>query len=154
MSNAVSRETVEAFYRAFVSRDPEQLGPLLDDDVEWHVGGPVEAIQICGSWRGKEAVIDRLKNLVPKIIKFKGLDIEALLVDGDSSAVFCRLSSIHRASGRLISHRAAHLVRYRDGKVVSFRAVTDSLDAAEQFLGHRIDVFADADGDADDLIAV
>ena len=48
MTEPVSRATVEAFYRAYVSRDPHQIGAILDDDVEWHVTGPAEAISICG----------------------------------------------------------------------------------------------------------
>lgn len=154
MSEAVSRATVEAFYEAFISRDPERIGACLDDDVEWHVGGPVDAMQICGTWHGKAAVIERFRNLVPKIVQFRKLEIEQLLVDGDTSAMFGRISSIHRASGRLICHRASHLVRYRNGKVVSFRVINDSLDAAEQYVGHRIDVFADPDSGQGDLIAV
>jgi ketosteroid isomerase-like protein len=154
MNEAVPRTAVEAFYEAFISRDPERIGACLDDNVEWHVGGSVDAMQICGTWRGKAAVIDRFTNLVPRVIKFKKLEIDSLLVDGDSSAMFGRISSIHRASGRLICHRASHIARYRNGKVISFRVINDSLDAAEQYVGHRIDVFADPDCGQGDLIAV
>jgi len=35
-------------------------------------------------------------------------------------------------------------VHYRDSKVVHFRVMNDSLDAAEQYVGHRIDLTADA----------
>lgn len=153
MTDAVSRATVEAFYEAYMSRDPERIGTFLDGDVEWHVGGPVDVMAVCGSWRGKAAVIDRFRNQVPKIIQFKKLDIEALLVDGSTSAMFGRVSSIHRATGRIINHRVSHLARYRDGKVTHFRVINDSLDAAEQFVGHRIDLNSDPDG-AGGLIAV
>lgn len=155
MSEAVSRAAVEAFYAAYISRDPRRIGACLDDDVEWYVGGPVDAIQICGSWHGKAAVIDRFTHLVPRIIDFKKLDIDALLVDGDSSAAFGRITSIHRASGRLISHRVSQLARYRAGKVISFRVINDTLDAAEQFTGHRIGLTTSSTGGwQSDLIAV
>lgn len=153
MTEAVSRATVEAFYESYMSRDPERIGAFLDDDVEWHVGGPVEVMVVCGAWRGKDAVIDRFRSQVPKVIQFKKLDIEALLVDGCTSAMFGRISSIHRATGRVISHRVSHLARYRDGKVTHFRVINDSLDAAEQFVGHRIDLHSDPDT-ACGLIAV
>jgi ketosteroid isomerase-like protein len=153
MSEPVSRTTVEAFYQAYSSRDPERIGAMVDDNVEWYVGGPADVMVVCGSWRGKKAVIDRFRQ-VPKVIQFRTLEIESLLVDGDTSAMFGRVSSIHRASGRLICHRASHLVRYRDGKVIYFRVINDSLDAAEQFVGHRIDLMSDPDGGMGDLIAV
>jgi ketosteroid isomerase-like protein len=155
MPNSVSRDVVDEFYRAYVSRDPQRIGATLDDDVEWHVAGPAEVMQVCGYWRGKAAVIDRFARVVPQVIEYRGLDIESLLVDGDSSAIFGRVHCVQRATGRLISHRVAHVVRYRGGKVVHFRVINDSLDAAEQYVGHRIDLTADApSASSDDLIAV
>jgi ketosteroid isomerase-like protein len=140
MPNSVSRAVVEDFYRAYISRDPQRIGAMLDDDVEWHVTGPVEVMLVCGYWHGKAAVIDRFTRIAPQIIDFKGLDIESLLVDGDSSAMFGRIHCVQRATGRFISHRIAHLVRYRNNKVVYHRVMNDSLDAAEQYVGHRIDL--------------
>jgi ketosteroid isomerase-like protein len=154
MAYTVSRDVVDAFYRAYISRDPEQIGAMLDDDVEWFVAGPTEVMQFCGIWRGKQAVIERFSDFVPKIIQFKGLQIETLLVDGDSSAMFGRISCMHLPTGRQICHRVAHLVRYRGDKVVSYRVMNDSLDAAEQYVGHHIALTDDAPTMSDDLIAL
>lgn len=140
MAAAVSRAVVDEFYRAYRSRDPQWIGALVDDNVEWQVAGPAEVMQVCGHWRGKAAVIDRFARVVPQVVDFKNLDIEHLLVDGDCSAMFGRVTSVHRRSGRCISHRVAHVARYRNGKVVYFRVVNDTLDAAEQFIGHQIDL--------------
>jgi ketosteroid isomerase-like protein len=145
---------VEAFYQAYCTRDPDRIGMYLDDDVEWVVEGPVEVISFYGTWRGKAAVLDRFRRIVPQVTDFKKLDIDALLVDGESSAMFGRITSVQRKTGRLISHRCAHLVRYRAGKVFYLRVLTDNLDAVEQFLGHRIDLTSDPDDRAGDLIAV
>ena len=71
MTEPVARSVVEAFYEAYISRDPQRIGALLDDDVEWHVTGPAEVMQVCGHWQGKAAVIDRFERQVPKIIDFK-----------------------------------------------------------------------------------
>ena len=154
MTEAVSRAAVEAFYEAYASRDPARIGAVLDDDVEWNVTGPAEVIKICGFWRGKAAVVDRFTRLVPQVIAFKKLDIEHLLVDGDMSAMFGRITSCHRDSGRVISHRVSHIVRYRNGKVASFRVVNDTFDAAEQFLGHRINLDSDGAAADGDLVVV
>ena len=127
---------------------------MIDDDVEWHVNGPVDAIQVCGTWRGRTAVVDRFTRLVPEILSSRQLEIEYLLVDGDCSAMFGRFISRHRRSGRVIAHRISHLVRYRRGKVIRFRVVNDSFDAAEQFLGHRLDLGGETAGAVGDLIAI
>jgi len=144
MTAPVSRSAVEEFYRAYISRDPQRIAAFLDDDVEWQVAGPAEVMQVCGHWHGKAAVIDRFARVVPEVIDFKSLHIEHLLVDGDHSAMFGRVTCVHRRTGRLISHRVAHIARYYDDKVVYFRVVNDSLDAAEQFIGHQIDLTVDA----------
>lgn len=154
MTAPVSRAVVDEFYHAYISRDAERIGATLDDDVEWHVAGPVEVMQVCGFWRGKAAVVDRFARVVPQIIDFKGLDIEYMLVDGDCSAMFGRIHCVQRATGRSISHRVSHIVRFRDGKVVYFRVINDSLDAAEQYVGHRINLTDDMPSICDDLIAV
>ena len=89
---------------------------------------------------------------MPQVIEFKSLDTECLLVDGDSSALFGRIACMHRPTGRLICHRVAHIVRYRNGKVVYFRVINDSLDAAEQYIGHRINLKDDAVSTGSDLV--
>lgn len=154
MTAPVSRLVVEEFYRAYVSRDPQRIGTFLDDDVEWLVAGPAEVMQVCGQWQGKAAVIDRFARVVPQVIDFKNLHIEHLLVDGDHSAMFGRVTCVHRRTGRLISHRVAHVARYYDDKVVYFRVVNDSLDAAEQFVGHPIALANSADPIDADLVVV
>ena len=143
MTTPISRTVVEAFYSAYESRDPQRIAAFLDDDVEWLVAGPAEVMQVCGQWHGKAAVVDRFARVVPQVIDFKSLHIEHLLVDGDQSAMFGRVTSLHRRTGRVISHRVAHVARYYDGKIVYFRVVNDSLDAAEQFIGHPIDLTKD-----------
>jgi len=154
MTDSVSRAAVDAFYEAYASRDPQRIGAVLDDDVEWHVNGPTEVIKICGYWRGKAAVIDRFTRLVPQVIAFKKLEIEHLLVDGDQSAMFGRVTSHHRQTGRVISHRVSHIVRYRNSKVASFRVINDTFDAAEQFLGHRIKLDSEPATAEGDLVVV
>src|SRR3954469_77546 len=90
MAYTVPRDVVDTFYRVYQTRDPEQIGAMLDDDVEWVVAGPVEVMQMCGNWHGKAGVMERFSTLVPKLIQFTALDIDELLVDGDSSAMFGR----------------------------------------------------------------
>ena len=154
MAQAVPREAVDAFYRAYISRDAQAIGAAVTDDIEWVVNGPAEVMQVCGVWRGKAAVIERFASHIPKIIDFKSLEVESMLVDGDRSAMFGRISCIHRATGRHICHRVAHLAHFRDGKVFALRVLNDSLDAAEQYVGHHISLTADAPAMADDLVAL
>ncbi|MEI7805623.1 MAG: nuclear transport factor 2 family protein [Hyphomicrobiales bacterium] len=140
MGSAVPRSVVQAFYEAYVSRDPERIAAYLDDDVEWMVAGPVELLRFCGQRRGKAAVIEFFAHLVPSVLKFKSFEPEDLLVDGERAAMFAKLSGLQQSTGRMISYRCAQFLRFRDGKIYSFRSVIDSFDAAEQLLGHPIDL--------------
>jgi ketosteroid isomerase-like protein len=152
MTHPVSRSVAESFYQAYDSRDPQRIAGFLDDYVEWDVFGPAAVMQVCGQWRGKAAVVERFTGLVPRIIEFIRLDRECLLVDGDRAAMNGRVTGRHCESGRIISHRVAHFIQFRDDKVISFRAINDTLDAAEQFIGHTIDLGAVATDD--DLVMV
>ena len=154
MNYAVPRTVVEAFYDAYNSRDADQIAAFLDDNVEWNVYGPVEVMQVCGQWRGKAAVYDRWARTIPKVIENSRIERDCLLVDGDHSALFGRVTSRQRPSGRIISHRIAHFATWRDDKVVLFRVINDSLDAVEQFIGHRIDLSADMDASESDIVAI
>jgi hypothetical protein len=50
-----------------------------------------------------------------------------------------RLIAVHGETDRVVSYRCAQLLRFRDNKLVEFRALIDSFDAAEQMLGHPFD---------------
>ncbi len=158
MTYEVSRDVVDAFYSAYLSRDPHAIADMCDDDVEWCNAGPAEIMQFCGVWRGKQAIIERFANLLPGIVRFKNLTMDSLLVDGDTSAMFGKLSCVHIATGRAICYRVAHLARYRDGKLLSLRVLNDTLDAAEQYVGHPIpltrETLVPQDELQDDLIAL
>jgi ketosteroid isomerase-like protein len=154
MTNSISRAGVDTFYRAYISRDPIQIAATLDEDVEWSVAGPAELMQVCGYWRGKAAVVDRFTRIVPSIIEFKGFNIEHLLIDEHQSAAFGNIACVHRGNGRLIRHRVAHFVLYREAKVVSFHCINDSFDAVEQFVGHQIIAVDEQTSPSGNLIGV
>jgi ketosteroid isomerase-like protein len=146
MTTPVSRRTVEAFFEAFASKDVSRLAPFLDDDVAWAIAGPVELIRYCGERRGKAAVLDLYGRIAPAVLTLTAFEPEILLVDGDRCAVLARLTGVTPEGGRVISYRCTLFLQFRDDKVISYRAIIDSFDAAEQFLGHPIDLSGAVDG--------
>jgi len=143
MTTPVSRGTVQTFLQAFASRDLAKLGPCLHDDILWTIVGPVEMIRFCGERRGKAAVLDLIGRIIPAIMKFTGFDPEILLVDGDRCATLARISGV-TPCGRVVSYRCTQFVRFQDDKVIEYRAITDTFDAAEQLLGHPLERPAEA----------
>jgi ketosteroid isomerase-like protein len=151
----LSRALARAFYEAYASRDVARVAPFLDDDVLWTISGPVELLPYCGTRHGKAAVLDMIGRLVPELFHVTSFMPETLLVDGDRAATLNRLSGRRSDDGRVISYRAAQFVQFKDGKVVEYCSVIDSFDAAEQVLGHRIELgLGEQTAAAGDLIAV
>jgi ketosteroid isomerase-like protein len=149
MTQPVPRSLVEAFYRAYETRDPDNIAPYLADDVEWTISGPVGVLGFCGSRHGKAAVMDLLGRQVPEVFKVLNFTPEIMLIDGDRAAILSRLSARHK-DGRAISYRLSHFLQFRDGKIVRNSSLIDSFDAVEQVLGHplaihRVDAIADCD---------
>jgi ketosteroid isomerase-like protein len=143
-SSLITRQFVQEYFRAQISRDPERILPYLDDEVTWSIGGPIDLLHFCGEQHGKEAVIDACCRLVPSVLTVTGMEYEEILIDGDRAATFMRLSGVHSATGRTVSYRCAQFLRFRDAKLLEFRSIIDSFDAAEQVLGHAIDTSAEA----------
>ena len=110
MSYSVSRAVVEAFYRAYASRDVQKVAPFLDDDVEWTISGPVGLLPFCGTHRGKAAVLDLIARQVPAVFRVFSFEPETMLVDGEHVAMLSRQLArrsddgrVHQLSGSRIS---------------------------------------------------
>ena len=140
MTNAVSREMVDAFYAAYASHDTVRLAELLHDDVQWTISGPVSVLTYCGTRRGKAEVLDLVDRVIPGLFRVTGFVQDSVVVDGDRVATLNRLTARRCADGRVISYRLAHFIRYCDGKLIENVSLIDSFDAAEQMLGHPLDV--------------
>jgi ketosteroid isomerase-like protein len=139
MSETSIRRAVAAFYQACAARDVERIAAMLDDDVDWLVQGPVDVFSFFGQRRGKAAVLDSFREFARQL-EVTGLGLEALLVDGDRAAAMIRLTSIVRATGRVMSVRASQFSRLQDGKIVEMRGVADSFDMVEQAIGRPLDL--------------
>lgn len=138
MGQTITREFVESFYRARLSRDPGRIEPFLDDNVDWLISGPFELLQFCGQRRGKAEVLDTLVRVMPSIMHVTKVELDSLLIERDRAATFSRLTGILTGNGRTISYHQAQFLLFRDGRIVEYRAIIDSFDAAEQMIGHPI----------------
>lgn len=149
----VNRQMLDAFNRAYAARDLAALSRFIDDNATWSISGPVELLQYCGTRHGKAAVLHMVGSLVPELFEVTGFVQDSVVIDGDRAATLSRLSG-RRRDGRAISYRVAQFIRFRDGKVFEYSSVIDSFDAAEQVLGHRIELDGVNRADAGDLIAI
>jgi len=154
MSYSVPRALVEAFYKAYATRDLERTAAFIDDDVNWTISGPVDLLAFCGIRRGKAAVLDMMRRQVAEVFDVYSFVTDTMLIEADRVATFNRLSARMGEDGRVISYRLAHFLRFRDGKVVENLSLIDSFDAAEQVLGHPLAGQSDEPAENDNLVAV
>ena len=139
MAESTIRPIVEDFYRASAERDIARAIALIDDNVDWLVQGPVDVFAFFGQRRGKAAVLDGYRE-VARRLDITGYEVEALLVEGDRAAAMIRLTSIVRATGKVMTVRTSQFSRFRAGKMVEMRAVLDSYDMVEQTIGRVLDL--------------
>jgi ketosteroid isomerase-like protein len=126
--------TARDFRRARRTRDPRQIAPFLDDDVDWLLTGPIELISFGGQRRGKGAVLDCLTRQHPAVLAGFKVELAELLIDGNRRQI-----GVQRSTGRTVSYNQAQLLLYfRDGKIVKYRGIIDSFNAAEQIMGHPV----------------
>lgn len=149
---------LSAFYDAYLLRDPERLDAVLDDGVTWLLAGPAERVDFFGMRRGKDEVVELITRIIPCYQDIHGFEVEQLLVQADRVASFGRVCARQRETGRAIRFAYAHFMRFREGRLLSMRALADSFDAVEQLMGCRIVVKSDAglapDHQAEDMSAV
>ena len=139
-SGSISREWVEAFNEAYAGRHMDRLASLLHDDVRWVINGPVDLMPFCGERRGKQAVLDMVGRIAPRQFAVIAFAPELVLIDGDRASTLCRASGARTANGHTIGWRVAQFMRFQDQKIIEYCSVIDSFDAAEQVLGHSIEL--------------
>jgi ketosteroid isomerase-like protein len=139
MTENAMRGVVHAFCDALAARAPELFSTVLDNDVEWVVFGPIDLFPFFGQRRGKAAVMDAFGDLSANLSLIR-CEKETVLVDGDRAAGLVRLNAVDTRTGRSLSLRLALFAEFRDGKLMSMKALFDSFDAVEQALGHHIDL--------------
>lgn len=126
-----------ALHRAINERQPADLAPLLDDDVDWSIYGPIDMFPFLGARRGKEAVLDVIKQIADNFSVHR-FDRETVLLGVDSAASMLRYSLTSLESNKPISLRLAHFAQFKCGRLKSIRVILDTFDLVEQALGRAI----------------
>jgi ketosteroid isomerase-like protein len=126
-----------ALHRAINDRQFEDLETLIDEDVDWSIYGPIDMFPFLGARRGKEAVMEVIRQIAENF-SVRRFDRETVMLGGDSAASMLRYSLTSLESNKPISLRLAHFAQFRHGRLRSMRALLDSFDLVEQALGQSI----------------
>jgi ketosteroid isomerase-like protein len=126
-----------AFHRAINERRTEELEALIDDDVDWAIYGPIDMFPFLGARRGKEAVLEVIRQIAENF-RVHRFDRETIMLGVESAASMLRYSLTAQDSNKPISLRLAHFAQFKAGRLLSIRVLVDTFDLVEQALGHPI----------------
>ncbi len=133
------RKRLAAIYAAYADNRVEEVAAAFDDNAEFISYVPVDLFPYLGRRKGKAEVLATM-NAVRKDFEFLVYRPVMILADGDNAAGLVEVRLRQRETGRVINIMLGHFIRFREGRIVEFREFTDSYDAAQQVLGHEIDV--------------
>jgi ketosteroid isomerase-like protein len=126
-----------ALHRAINERQYEDLVPLIDEDVDWAIYGPIDMFPFLGARRGKAAVMEVIRQIAENV-RVHRFDRETVMLGNDSAASMLRYSLTSLESSRPISLRLAHFSQFKNGRLRSIRVILDTFDLVEQALGRAI----------------
>ena len=126
-----------ALHRAINERRYEELETLIDENVDWAIYGPVEMFPFFGARRGREAVIEVIRQIAENV-RVHRFDRETIMLGVDSASSMLRYSLTALDTNKPISLRIAHFAQFRDGRLLNLRILVDSFDLVEQALGRPL----------------
>ena len=135
------RGFTRAFCDALAARTPAQLAPLISDDIDWTMFGPIDLFPFFGQHKGKAAVLSMFGEM-GQHLQLRGCDTEKTLAEDGHAATMMRIRARDNHSGRMLTFRLALFTRFADEKLMSLHALVDTFDAVEQVLGREIDLSA------------
>ena len=139
---SITRTYAEEFFDVLMTRDPAQIARFIADDAEWLIVGPIELFPYCGQHLGKEAVLDAYGRMSARA-RVTEFTRDYAITDGECASALSRMTNVVHGTGRQVVVRLAQFARFRDGKVCEFCSITDTLGAAEQFMGRSLSQMAE-----------
>jgi ketosteroid isomerase-like protein len=126
-----------ALHRAINERQLDDLATMIDDDVDWAIYGPIDMFPFLGARRGKEAVLEVIRQITDNV-RVHRFERETVMLGVDSAASMLRYSLTMLDSNKPISLRIAHFAQFKAGRLSSIRVLLDTFDLVEQALGRPI----------------
>ena len=123
-----------ALHRAINERQFSDVEPLIDEDIDWTVHGPVDLFPFLGSRHGKAAVLDVLRQIANRV-RVHRFDREQIILGVEQASSMLRYSLTVLDTNKPIKLRLAHFAQFRDGKLASLRILVDTYELVEHAFG-------------------
>ena len=80
-----------ALHRAINERQFNEIDSLIDEDVDWNIHGPVDLFPFFGARRGKDAVLEVIRQIADRV-RVHRFDREAIMLGLESASSLLRYS--------------------------------------------------------------
>ena len=128
MSDHPNLEAARTGYAAFAAGDMGTLGPMLADDVVWHVGGDNP---LSGDYTGREEVLGFFGRLMQKTGGTFKNEIHDMVANDEHGIAIVEASA--RRNGKWIDDRAVHVFHMADGQITEFWNIATDQNAWDDF---------------------
>lgn len=126
-----------AFQDAIRMRDVDAVAPMIDDEIDWAVFGPVDMFSFLGPRHGKADVMKVFRQ-IGDALHLHRIDRERTILAENQASALLRCTFMQRTTGRQLALRVAHFTQFREGRVASFLVTLDTFDLVQQALGEEI----------------
>jgi ketosteroid isomerase-like protein len=123
-----------ALHRAVNERQFTEIEPLIDDDIDWTIHGPVDLFPFFGARRGKAAVLEVIRQIADRV-RVHRFDREQIMLGMESASSMLRYSLTMLDTNKPVRVRLAHFAQFREGRLKSLRILVDSYELVEQAIG-------------------
>ena len=139
-TDEISAERVQEIYDDFAFGRLDRLSEVFDQDIDFISHAPTTFFPYLGKRHGRRNVLEALTELHEKL-QVTSIRLMSVLVADDQAALTVLMDVTERRSSRKAQFLAAHFLRFRQGQIVSFCGIIDSLDVVRQLTAHRLDPF-------------
>src|SRR5258708_39943903 len=94
------------------------LEALIDEDVDWAIYGPIDMFPFLGARRGKEAVLEVIRQIADNF-RVHRFDRETIMLGVDSASSMMRYTLTVLDSDKPISLRVAHFAHFKADRLLS-----------------------------------
>jgi len=124
-------QNLKGGYEAFGRGDIPSVLALFDPNIEWREaeGNPYKPDG--KAWIGGDAIVEHLFMRLGS--EWDGFTVtpNELYDAGDTVVAECRVTGVHKATGKSIDAQACHVWKFSDGKVTSFQGYADTAQMQE-----------------------
>jgi ketosteroid isomerase-like protein len=127
---ATNKQIIQGAYEAFAKGDVPSVLAMMDDKIEWTEAEGFPLYD--GTFVGPQAVVDGVFMRLGEIGDDFTVTPTRFVAEGDIVVAVGTYSWKHRSTGERAKVQMAHVWTFRDGKIISFEQLVDTLKVQER----------------------